>query len=248
MPAVGDYDGDRVWEFGTITRNARNLVWKVRSTNGEVLGEDIFGRVGDKPITGCAFLSNRKSSLAVIRKNKIVAKELKNIKEIESDNFLNGEFIGCIDADEDGVDEIVWTKKDSTSAKTRVFVTTFKGKNLTSEIVPDFDKGFVVKNALAKSVNIALVKLVKAKERRATFLLEDGNSETFFISLPRKVVVSSGSSLNADGTANLNLIWQDLLTGQLRRQVVALETKVEDVGRVSKQSTLLQVQSLYQTE
>jgi hypothetical protein len=250
VPAPGSYSGSGVWDFGAISRGATALTWRVRSTaTGQTSAED-FGVIGDQPITGCSFVSPKRTSLAVIRgKQKILAKDLGGAS-IETGVLTSGTIIACIDDDEDGIDELVTVENLRGERDVKISIVKLDGSQSSpGDNTRPFDRGFAIPKIVGKAPGFAFVRIASSSSRVAEIIVpegDDGASKS--ISLPRKLVLSSGLFLRPDGSPQTELVYQNITKGTLFKVPPSESATPETLGKIASRSFLLIPQYIYKTK
>lgn len=249
VPATGDGDGDGITDFGTIDRAGQNLLWRVRlSSSSSTIVERVFGEVGDRPLTGCSIVEAGRSSAAVIRKDgSLRAMDFVSGQIVDISTIGKGQILTCADVSGNRLDEVVVavTKADdSVTVSTR----TLAGEVLDSSDGPAFDRAFPVRfGSVDPGAALAVVRLASPGQRRANLVPLATTFTPVKLSLPRKVIFSSGTILDQAGKAVVNVIAQDTAKNRLFRQGILSGDEQVSLGRVAVKSQLLQPQYIYRT-
>ncbi len=250
VPAPGNYSGSGVWDFAAISRGATSLTWRIRSTaTGQTATED-FGVVGDQPITGCSFVSPKRTSLAVIRdKQRLLAKDLGG-SSLETGVPTSGTIIACVDGDGDGIDELVTIEDLKGTKDLKVVFVKLNGTQLPSDTTTRaFDRGFPIPQISGQLPGFAFVRIASSSSRVAEIVVpEDEALASRSISLPRKLVLSSGLFLAAGASPQTELVYQNITKGTLFKLPPSESATPEALGKIASRSFLLIPQYIYKTK
>jgi hypothetical protein len=119
-PAIGDYDGDGLTDFGLtkVYRRKKEITWRFRTYTNTSSEEVVFGVPGDKLLSGCDFEGDGFSDLAVIHGRKLRFRNYAATK-MTTVTLRTGRYrqVSCADLNGDGKDELVG--KDRGTARLR---------------------------------------------------------------------------------------------------------------------------------
>jgi hypothetical protein len=181
LAAMGDYDGDGGWEFGTITKEVGGAVnWKILSSANSLSSES-FGKTGDAILVGCNFDSVPDTELAYVRSNILSFKQLQgSVTSIVTlpRSIKQKAIRGCGDLNGDGVDELFFEQTISKKKYVVAYsvqaarILKSEASNVATVFAGDFAKTSIKEMAVSyKPTNTVKVSLFSSLAKQKEIVL-----------------------------------------------------------------------------
>lgn len=254
VPAPEDYDGDGNWDLATLSREGRDFIWTVQSTTaalGSPAERRKWGVRGDTLIIGCHLFVRERASLAFIRGGRIYASDLTDSSLLLiTPPLITGSrsYVGCVDTNADGVDEIITAEPSSKEGSTTLKAFTKAGQFDDSRTVRSFSRAVLLRRPFDSSESkFGGIRLGGPLGRTIEFNETEGEATKFSLPIPRKLILTSGTVIDSDGQVRYGLVWQNLASGALSKSLALPGASSASAGRAGSGSRLLLPQYTYPT-
>ena len=251
-PAVGDYDGDGIWDFATITNQEGKLKWTVVTSKNKSKNEFLLGDIGDTVLLGCRLVKNRNHTATIFREKERTISMLDIIdisnRSVELSIVGQGDPVGCMDTDGDGLDEIVFRVPGDTVNNDTLLTSSGRGIALSLQQVPVFRSSTIVRFPCGAPSSLALSHgLISPNNRLVQGVVLAANSFFPEIVVPLKVTIGSGV-FKYQNIVRPALLWQPHSNGNIYSRFLGKNTSTRKIAKLKRGYTLVKVGGIIRTE
>jgi hypothetical protein len=198
LPAPGDYDGDGLWDYVSIDRQGKQLIWRGKLS---ALGSDRqvrIGAVGDTALIGCRLHVPARYSAAVVRGQTIRYANFGSTTERRRSLAYLGKrrLIGCGDVDGDNKDELLFFLNSFGKKGPGVVAVDLNGKVKRFKSAAPYQNAIVIRNTDSGKPIAALARWSAAQGRVFKLISLGAPLSLSTVILPGdKIEITSGSYL-----------------------------------------------------
>ena len=223
-PAPADYDNDGATDVAAVDLSGDRLEWNIRLSSTGTTSRQILGNLGETIISGCHFVPDAGSSLAVFnryRRELIFRSFDSSAKRVVKLTQLGfGDLLGCGDTDGDGKDEILFRVRGpkQRTASVAAFDTSGTRKLFTG--YNKFVRGFVVRRSGTQVPLMAVLGGSSSHGRQVKITTMAGSFAFPLFYISGSSTIGTGIFTHAENQQAPGLFWMDNRSRTIYRRLL----------------------------
>jgi hypothetical protein len=250
-PAPADYDNDGVTDLAAVEVVRDRLRWNIKRSSTGTTSTALFGDVGESIISGCDFLTDGGSALAVFNRERrqLSFRGIDNstTRVVTLDKLGNGNLLGCGDTDGDGKDEIIFSVPRTTRRKAALAAFDTSGARKLFTGYNQFLRGFVIRRGGTQVPLVAVLggTTPNGRQIRITTMAGSFAFPLFYIS--RNATIGTGIFTRESNQQAPGVFWADNRSRVVYRRFLTTGAETTSLFKLPKAFTLMRAQNISRT-
>jgi hypothetical protein len=250
-PAPADYDNDGVTDLAAVEIAGDRLQWNIKRSSTGTTSTALFGDVGETIISGCDFLTDGGSALAVFNRERrqLSFRSLDNstTRVVTLEKLGNGNLLGCGDTNADGKDEILFSVPRTNRRKASLIAFDTSGARKLFTGYNQFLRGFVIRRGGTQVPLVAVLggTTPNGRQIRITTMAGSFAFPLFYIS--RNATIGTGIFTRESNQQAPGVFWADNQSRVVYRRFLTTDAKTSSLFKLPQAYKLMRSQNISRT-
>jgi hypothetical protein len=250
-PAPADYDNDGVTDLAAVEIAGDRLQWNIKRSSTGTTSTALFGDVGETIISGCDFLTDGGSALAVFNRERrqLSFRSLDNstTRVVTLEKLGNGNLLGCGDTNADGKDEILFSVPRTNRRKASLIAFDTSGARKLFTGYNQFLRGFVIRRGGTQVPLVAVLggTTPNGRQIRITTMAGSFAFPLFYIS--RNATIGTGIFTRESNQQAPGVFWADNQSRVVYRRFLTTGAKTSSLFKLPQAYKLMRSQNISRT-